>query len=111
VRRSTWGTSCERRRRTASAGDRAADTLSGLILLLEANGAFLLTLPEKFHAELTRPVAEQLSALRAELHDSAERQRASLRAADAANEELEKANKWLAGAGDELAAKLNAAAR
>jgi hypothetical protein len=93
------------------AGDRAADTLSGLILLLEANGAFLLTLPEKFHAEMTRPVAEQLGALRAELHDNAERQRASLRAADAANEELEKANKWLAGAGDELAAKLNAAAR
>ena len=93
------------------AGDQAGDTLSGLILLLEANGAFLLTLPEKFHAELIGPVADQLRALREELHEGAERQRASLRAADAANEGLEKANQLLAGASAELAARMHAAAR
>ena len=93
------------------AGDQAGDTLSGLILLLEANGAFLLTLPEKFHAELIRPVADQLRSLREELHVGAERQRASLRAADVANEELEKANQLLAGVSAELAARIHAAAR
>ena len=93
------------------AGGKAGDTLSGLILLLEANGSFLLTLPEKFHAELTRPVAEQLSALREELHDNTERQRAALRAADVANESLEKANQFLASTSTELADKVGAAIR
>ena len=93
------------------AGGSAGDTLSGLILLLEANGIFLLTLPEKFHAELTRPVTEQLSALRDELHDNTERQRAALRAADAANESLEKANQVLAGTSAEFAGKVRAAVR
>ena len=93
------------------AGDQAGDTLSGLILLLEANGVFLLTLPEKFHAELIHPVAEQLRALREELYGSAERQRASLRAADAANEGLEKANQLLASVTAEFAARMHAAAR
>ena len=36
-----------------SGNPRAGDTLSGLILLLEANGALLLALPEKFHEQLT----------------------------------------------------------
>jgi hypothetical protein len=93
------------------AGGNAGDTLSGLILLLEANGSFLLTLPEKFHAELTRPVTEQLGALREELHDNTERQRAALRAADAANESLERANRLLASSSAELADKVGAAIR
>ncbi|GEM_PF-2809064 len=93
------------------AGGGAGETLSGLILLMEANGVFLLTLPEKFHGELTQPITEQLSALREELRNNVERQRASLRAADVANESLEKANQVLAGASAELAGKVSAAVR
>lgn len=93
------------------AGNRAGDTLSGLILLLEANGAFLLTLPEKFHAELIRPVTDQLRSLREELHGNTERERVSLRAADVANESLEKANQLLANARAELDGKVCAAIR
>jgi hypothetical protein len=93
------------------AGGGAGETLSGLILLLEANGVFLLTLPEKFHGGLTQPITEQLSALREELRNNVERQRTSLRAADVANESLEKANQLLAGASAELANKVQAAVR
>ncbi len=92
-------------------GGSAGETLSGLILLLEANGVFLLTLPEKFHGELTLPITAQLSALREELRDHVERQRASLRAADVANESLEKANQVLADTSAELAGKVSAAVR
>jgi len=78
------------------AGTNVGDTLSGLILLLEANGIFLLTLPEKFHAELIQPINEHLGLLREELQASFEKQQTALRAADALNEEREKANKQFA---------------
>jgi len=78
-------------------GTNAGDTLSGLILLLEANGAFLLTLPAKFHEEMTLPIIERLSAMREELQANVEAQRAALSAADAVNEGLEKANKTICG--------------
>jgi hypothetical protein len=93
------------------AGSNAGDTLSGLILLLEANGAFLLTLPETFHAELTQPITEQLSAIRDELHTHVETQRATLRVLDAANESMERANQQLANTTAEFANKVHAAAR
>ena len=92
------------------AGTNAGDTLSGLILL-EANGAFLLTLPEKFHAELTQPITEQLRAMRQELQANVETQRAALRAADAANESIERANQQLANTTVDFANKVHAAAR
>ncbi len=92
-----------------SGSPRAGDTLSGLVLLLEANGAFLLTLPEKFHEELTGPITEELGALREELHSNAERERASLRALEAANKNLEKANQHLENIMVELSGKMSAA--
>ena len=93
------------------AGTTAGDTFSGLILLLEANGAFLLTLPQKFHSELTQPVTDQLLALRKELQDNVESQRAALLASDDATDELQKANTRLADASNELAGKIHAAAK
>jgi hypothetical protein len=93
------------------AGTNAGDTLSGLILLLEANGVFLLTLPEKFHADLTQPITEQLRAMRQELQANIVTQRATLRAADAANESLERANQQLANTTVDFANKVQAAAR
>ncbi|MGA3171758.1 MAG: hypothetical protein ABSE62_12180 [Chthoniobacteraceae bacterium] len=91
-------------------GANAGDTLSGLILLLEANGAFLLTLPAKFHEEMTLPIIERLSAMREELQANVEGQRAALRAADAVNEGLEKANKQFAATTAVFALKVRAAA-
>jgi hypothetical protein len=93
------------------AGTSAGDTLSGLILLLEANGAFLLSLPEKFHAELTQPITEQLAAMREELRVNVETQRATLRAADEANESMARANQQLANTTVDFANKVHAAAR
>jgi hypothetical protein len=93
------------------AGTNAGDTFSGLILLLEANGAFLLTLPEKFHAELTRPITEQLAAMRQELQANVETQRAALRAADTANESMDRANQLIAHTSVDFANKVHAAAR
>jgi len=91
-------------------GTNAGDTLSGLILLLEANGAFLLTLPAKFHEDMTLPIIERLSAMREELQANVEGQRAALRAADAVNEGLDKANKQFAATTALFAFKVRAAA-
>jgi len=89
----------------------AGDTLSGLILLMEANGAFLLTLPEKFHHELTQPIIEQLRAMRQELQTNVETQRLMLRAADVANESMERAGQHLANTTVDFANKVQAASR
>jgi len=93
------------------AGTNAGDTFSGLILLMEANGAFLLTLPEKFHAELIQPITEQLAAMRKELQDNVEAQRTTLLASDSANESMERANQLLGNTTVEFANKVHAAAR
>jgi hypothetical protein len=63
---------------THLADGQTGDTLSGLILLLEANGAFLLTLPGQFHGQLIQPLAERLEALRDELLAHVERQQTAL---------------------------------
>ena len=93
------------------AGTTAGDTLSGLILLLEANGAFLLTLPATFQAELIQPLTEELAAIRKELHDHVESQRATLRALDTANERIESANRQFADTTIEFASNMSAAGR
>jgi len=93
------------------AGTSAGDTFSGLILLMEANGAFLLTLPEKFYQEMSRPILERLKALRDEIDAIVESQRTALLAADAATEGLEKGNKQLVATGDIFASKIHGAAR
>ena len=93
------------------AGTNAGDTLSGLILLMEANGAFLLTLPEKFHRELAHPITEQLRAVRQELQTNVETQRMMLRAADAANESIERGGQHLANTTVDFANKVQAASK
>jgi hypothetical protein len=93
------------------AGTNAGDTFSGLILLMEANGAFLLTLPEKFHAELIQPITEQLAAMRKELQDNVEAQRTALLASDSANESMERASQLLGNTTVEFANKVHVAAR
>jgi hypothetical protein len=60
------------------ADGQAGDTLAAMVLLLEANGAFLLTLPEQFHQELIHPLRAQVAELRDELQSHTERQQKTL---------------------------------
>lgn len=46
---------------------RAGDTLSGLVLMLEANGGFMAALPGDFETRLVRPINETIDGLRSEL--------------------------------------------
>src|SRR5579862_5693306 len=71
--------------------DTGVDTMSALVLLMEANGAFLLTLPEKFQQELIRPVTDRLSALRGEMAAHWERQQNMLAALDAVRKSVDSA--------------------
>ncbi|MEP6671599.1 MAG: hypothetical protein ABJF10_20720 [Chthoniobacter sp.] len=57
---------------------KSGDTLSALVLLLEANGAFLASLPEKIHAELMEPLTERLAAMRSHFAGQEEHQREML---------------------------------
>jgi hypothetical protein len=54
---------------------KSGDTLSALVLLMEANGAFLVTLPEKIQAELMDPLTERLATMRSNLANQEENQR------------------------------------
>jgi hypothetical protein len=63
---------------TRLADGQAGDTLGALILLLEANGVFLLTLPDQFHEELFQPFRTDIAALRDELRSHIERQQKTL---------------------------------
>ena len=65
-------------------GRKIGDTFSGLVLLLEANGVFLSSLPERIQLELMEPFAERFTAIKAHLAQQEERQREIL-------ERLEKA--------------------
>jgi hypothetical protein len=57
---------------------KSGDTLSALVLLLEANGAFLASLPKKIHAELMEPLTESLTAMRTHFAGQEEHQREML---------------------------------
>ena len=52
----------------------AGDTLSALILLLEANGVFLDRLPERYHEELISPLHARLLSFQQRLAEHEERQ-------------------------------------
>jgi hypothetical protein len=54
---------------------KSGDTLSALVLLLEANGAFLSSLPEKIQEELMGPLADRLATMRRQLAEQEEHQR------------------------------------
>jgi hypothetical protein len=55
-----------------------ADTLFALIILLEANGAFLFKLPEKLNVEFAQPVIEHLEGLENALITHQDRQKGAL---------------------------------
>ena len=63
---------------TRLADGQAGDTLAALVLLLEANGAFLLTLPDQFHEDLIQPLRTDVTGLRDELQSHIERQQKTL---------------------------------
>jgi hypothetical protein len=88
---------------------RTGDTLSALILLLEANGIFLLTLPEKFHSELIRPLTERFSALRVELLDHFERQQKALVEFDKVEEAMKSASGSIFNTRIELLSRISTA--
>jgi len=54
---------------------KSGDTLSALVLLLEANGAFLASLPEKIQAELMNPLTDRLATMRSQFAELEEHQR------------------------------------
>ena len=74
--------------RTRLEGGRGADTLFALILLLEANGAFLLSIPERYDCELLQPLGNLLNGFRSEFQTQAESQRQTSRAISVAHDEI-----------------------
>ena len=74
--------------RTRLKGGRGADTLFALILLLEANGAFLLSIPERYDCELLQPLGNLLNGFRSEFQTQAESQRQTSRAISVAHDEI-----------------------
>ena len=56
-------------------GRKIGDTFSGLVLLLEANGVFLSSLPERIQLELMEPFAERFATIKAHLAQQEARQR------------------------------------
>jgi hypothetical protein len=96
--------------RTKLEGGGGADTLFALIILLEANGAFLLNLPEKIHGEIAQPMAEQVIAFRNELLTHFERQQNALIAFDKVQESIAVATALIEQGRQELAFKIRMAA-
>jgi len=74
--------------RTRLEGGRGTDTLFALILLLEANGAFLQSIPQRYDGELLQPLGDLLNNFRSEFQTQAERQRQTSRAIDLAHDEM-----------------------
>jgi len=74
--------------RTRLEGGRGADTLFALILLLEANGAFLQSIPQQYNGELIQPLGDLLRSFRSEFQTQAERQRQTSHAIGLANDEI-----------------------
>jgi len=97
--------------RTKLEGGSGADTLFALILLLEANGAFLLKLPERFYGELIEPLSEILGGFRSEWQSLVESQRQAARSIGITHDQIEIANKAIRQTNDEFEAKIREALR
>jgi hypothetical protein len=69
-------------------GGSGTDTLFALILLLEANGAFLQSIPQRYDGELLQPLGDLLNNFRSEFQTQAERQRQTSRAIILAQDEI-----------------------
>jgi hypothetical protein len=92
-------------------GGSGADTLFALILLLEANGIFLQTLPEHFHEELIQPINQALQTLRGELASHGESQQQTRRAFDSASELTDLATKMIRQSNAEFESKVQTTIR
>jgi hypothetical protein len=89
---------------------RGSDTLFALILLLEANGTFLLTLPERIHDEIAQPISNRLGAFSGELLAHLERQQHMLAAIGKLQESVAASEKLFDQSRRELAFKIQTAA-
>jgi hypothetical protein len=95
--------------RTKLEGGRGADTLFALILLLEANGAFLLKLPERFHVELIEPLSETLNGFCSEWQAHVESRRQAAHSIGIAHDQIEIASRTIRQTNTEFEAKIRAA--
>jgi len=95
--------------RTRLEGGRGADTLFALILLLEANGAFLQSIPQRYNGELLQPLGDLLSSFRSEFQTQAERQRQTSRAISLAHDEIGQAATNIGQVSVDFESKLHAA--
>jgi len=95
--------------RTRLEGGRGADTLFALILLLEANGAFLLSIPQRYDCELLQPLGNLLNGFRSEFQTQAERQRQTSRAISLAHDEIGHAAANISQVSTDFERKLHAA--
>jgi hypothetical protein len=96
-----------RRKLESGAG---ADTLFALIVLLEANGAFLLKLPEKLNLEFTQPITEHLEGFENALIDHEERQKGALSSLDRVQRAISDTAALIQESRRELAIKIQTAA-
>jgi hypothetical protein len=87
-----------------------ADTLFALIILLEANGAFLLKLPERFHGEFAEPLMEHMEGLECTLSSHADRENGVLANLDRLQQAIGDASAHIEESRRELREKLKAAA-
>jgi hypothetical protein len=97
--------------RTKLEGGSGADTLFALILLLEANGAFLLKLPERFYGELIEPLSEILGGFRSEWASLVESQREAACSIGITHDQIEIANRTIRQTNAEFEAKIREALR
>lgn len=80
----------------------AGETLSGLILLLEANGIFMQALPQEFHAELILPMKETASGIKHELQQFAVEQRKTRESTERNLEAIKKLSQAIMLCGSEV---------
>jgi hypothetical protein len=92
--------------RTKLEGGGGADTLFALIVLLEANGAFLLKLPERFYGELIEPLSEILGGFRSEWQSLVESQRQAARSIGITHDQIEISNRTIRQTNAEFEAKI-----
>lgn len=89
--------------------DRSGDTLSGLILLLEAHGVFMQTLPLEFEAALIQPMRQALSEIKLELQQFAAEQREVRSAVKEGTETIAQYSNHIALFGSEVQMKVQMA--
>lgn len=92
-------------------GGSGADSLFALILLLEANGAFLLTLPEQFQNALIEPLSVVVNGFRSEFQAHLDGQRQAARSIGIVHDEIEIVSKTIRQTNGDFEAKIQAVVR